>query len=217
VSARPFLRAEPLDALGVEHGFGTLGSKERGPDDVHLARQVHGACVLAVPPAPEGREADALWSATAGTALGVCTADCVPVLLADASGRGAAAVHAGWRGAAARVAEAAVTALCRGIESRADALVAVIGPHIGPCCYEVDAPVRAALEEPDAFRPGRPGHWQLDLGLVIERQLARAGLTSVSRAGGCTACAPELYASYRRDGTGARMLHWVRVPPHARG
>jgi YfiH family protein len=149
-----------------------------------------------------------------GAALGIRTADCVPVLLATRDGRPVAAVHAGWRGSAGNVAAAAVRALRDEFGTDAGDLVALIGPHIGPCCYEVDAPVRRAISDASVFGPGRDAeHWRLDLGELNRSQLERAGLPahSIYRVGGCTSCEPELYASYRRDGSDVRMVHWVRV------
>jgi copper oxidase (laccase) domain-containing protein len=125
-----------------------------------------------------------------------------------------AAVHAGWRGSAADVAGTAVRALRDALGADRERLVAVIGPHIGPCCYEVDAPVRRAISDDGVFGPGRDGrHWNLDLGALNRSQLERAGLSpaAIHWAGGCTACQPEQYPSHRRDGTDVRMIHWVRV------
>ena len=92
-------------------------------------------------------------------------------------------------------------------------MVAAIGPHIGPCCYEVDDPVRERIPDDAVFAPAsRPGHYMLDLFELNRRQLVRAGVTRIERVGGCTCCEPERYASYRRSGSGQRMLHWVRMP-----
>lgn len=219
MSPRPFLQAERLSALGVDHGLGTLASEHARVPGLHLARQVHGRDVVRVPPAAR-RAADALVATLPGTAVGVRTADCVPLLLADERGRGVAAVHAGWRGSALDVGGAAVAELCRAAGCEPGSLCAVIGPHIGPCCYEVDAPVREAIRDEAVFGPERrPGHWHLDLGELNRRQLVAAGVPAalIERVGGCTACAPALYASHRREPSGRRMTHFVRVPvPRAR-
>ncbi|MDD9882767.1 MAG: laccase domain-containing protein [Cyanobacteria bacterium MAG STY4_bin_9] len=120
--------------------------------------------------------------------------------------------------------EAAVAALRRAAPR--SALCAAIGPHIGPCCYEVDAPVLTALFDspappspqlapPNALRPTRPGHFLLNLGAVAQHRLTRAGLpaahiTTIPHP--CTHCAPH-FASYRRDGPqSGRILHWIAVP-----
>ena len=201
------------------------------------------------------READALYATRPGVTIGVVTADCVPILLAALAPTAAAtpaaeaptaapaesqpaapavartadvpavaAIHAGWRGLAAGVIEAAVAALRRAAPH--SVLCAAIGPHIGPCCYEVDAPVLTALFDspappspqlapPNALRPTRPGHFLLDLGAVAQHRLTRAGLpaahiTTIPHP--CTRCAPH-FASYRRDGPqSGRMLHWIAVP-----
>lgn len=154
-------------------------------------------------------------SPAAPTAAASATAP-VPAALA------VAAIHAGWRGLAAGVIEAGVSALRRAAPR--SALCAAIGPHIGPCCYEVDAPVLTALftgstgsrsAPPNALRPTRPGHFLLNLGAVAQHRLTRAGLptahiTTIPHP--CTRCAPH-FASHRRDGPQAgRMLHWIAVP-----
>ncbi|MFI5314788.1 MAG: polyphenol oxidase family protein [Myxococcota bacterium] len=209
----PFLRARGLEALGVEHGFGMRGSAEAAPRDVELARQVHGSALARAPLAARP-EADALWSAAPGTAVGVVTADCVPILVAGAGGRFVCAIHAGWRGSAARIAARTVRALAQATGTRPSAFVAAIGPHIGACCYEVDGPVLAAIPERSVFRPARAGHAMLDLFALNRLQLVGAGVPAraIERVGGCTACDSSRYASYRRDGTAGRLLHFARVP-----
>ena len=212
------MRVEKEPSRRILHGNlddqGTLRSENAEVPGLHLVRQVHGRRVVRVPPSASHEQADALVASEPGTAVGVRTADCVPLLLVDPAGRAVAAVHSGWRGAAARVSEAAVESLA-GLGVEPAALVAVIGPHIGPCCYEIDEPVRAAIPEPEVFSGAdRPGHWRLDPGDLNRRQLLRAGLRAdrIHRVGGCTACESATYASHRRDGSGRRMLHYVRVP-----
>ena len=94
-------------------------------------------------------------------------------------------------------------------------LRAAIGPHIGPCCYEVDGPVLAAIPERSVFRPAlRPGREMLDLFALNRLQLVGAGIPAsrIERVGGCTACDTERYASYRRERGSARLQHFVRRP-----
>ena len=138
----------------------------------------------------------------------------MPILLVDARRRAVAAVHAGWRGTAVRIARHAVARLGAELDADPADFVAALGPHIGVCCYEVDEPVRRAIEDPRAFRAAaRAGHFMLDLFECNRSQLLAAGLSpaNVSRVGGCTACTAGRYLSYRRDGAG-RMLHYVRMP-----
>jgi YfiH family protein len=214
MSESAFLRARGFDELGLEHGFGMLGSAEAAPSDLSLARQVHGV-TLARAPFERRPDADAVWSVAAGAAVGVVTADCVPILIADARGRFVCAIHAGWRGSAARIATLSVRALARATDTPPGQLVAAIGPHIGPCCYEVDEPVMAAIPERSVFRPAqRPGHAMLDLFALNRLQLVGAGVPAlrIERVGGCTSCDSTRYASYRRDKTSGRLVHWIRAP-----
>jgi YfiH family protein len=212
-----FLRAPGLAAAGVPHGFGLRGAAP--PAGTRCATQVHGAVVARIDAAhPEAAlgEADAVVSACPAAPAAVVTADCVPVLLADAAGRTVAAVHGGWRGLAAGVVEAAVAEVALG--ASAAGLRAAVGPHIGPCCYEVDAPVWEALAPrfgaalDRALAPTRPGHARLDLALLTRSALEGAGVAPgrVERLEGlCTRCDAR-FESARRDGARAgRLVHWI--------
>ncbi len=218
------LRHPLLAALGVEHGFGLRDAP--APEGLLRPRQVHGTAIVAAADcrAEPPPEADGVVSAEPGVPVGVVTADCVPVLLAGEAGRAVAAVHAGWRGLAAGVVAQGVDALRRRVAGGGSGgrsggrLVAAIGPHIGPCCYEVDAPVLDALGAAfgaldGALRPSRPGHALLDLGALVALALARSGVVTRDTAAledCCTRCDPERFHSYRRDGPRAgRLVHFI--------
>jgi copper oxidase (laccase) domain-containing protein len=126
-----------LHGCGVRHGFGTRG--DAPPARLLRPRQVDGARVASARECAHGIDADAVVARGGADAVGVVTADCVPVLAASADGRAVAAIHAGWRGLAAGVIEAGIAALRE--QAPGAALRAVIGPHIGPCCYGIDEPV----------------------------------------------------------------------------
>ncbi len=212
------LRHRLLSDVGVDHGFGLRDSTE--PPEIRRPHQVHGAavataqqCALESPP-----EADVVVSDQIGVRVAVATADCVPILLASESGSAVAVVHAGWRGIACGVIGAGASAL-RLRSAPSERTIAVIGPHIGPCCYEVDEPVVRALAErfslalPDASRNTSSGHVMLDLGQLTRVALAAGGIDS-ARIGSlrdvCTACNPERFHSYRRDGaTAGRQSHFI--------
>ncbi len=211
-----FLTDPALVACGVAHGFGVRGAE--APAGSVRPRQLHGRVVARVGDGgrAEPPEADAIVSLA--NAVAVVTADCVPVLLAVHSGAGVAAVHAGWRGLASGVVAAGARALR---EAAAGELVAALGPHIGVCCYEVDAPVLDALrprfaEQLDAARvPTRPGHQRLDLGRLARSELERAGVAARqigTAQAACTYCDPRRFHSYRRDGPASgRLVHWIRA------
>jgi purine-nucleoside/S-methyl-5'-thioadenosine phosphorylase / adenosine deaminase len=155
--------------------------------------QRHTAAVNRAQPGIRGVTGDGLWSDEAGVPMLALGADCALVALARTNGdRPALAVlHAGWRGLLAGIAEAGVTAL-------GGRPAAVVGPTIGPCCYEVGeevaAPFRARFGE-GVVRDGR-----LDLWTATEHALEAAGCASVERLDLCTACDPDRFFSYRRDG-----------------
>jgi len=213
-----FERARSFDALGIEHGFGGAGTLAAAAFAFHRAQQVHGTA-LARAPFAAAPEADAVWTAAPGVAVAVVTADCVPILLSEPRGRFVCAVHAGWRGSAARIASQTVRALARATGIAPGEMIAAIGPHIGPCCYEVDAPVvtplRAAFPESwerwvrpvVSEHPDRPDHWWLDLWAANADQLVAAGVSpgAILSPGLCTGCRRDLFFSYRKEGLAGRL------------
>ena len=133
-------------------------------------------------------------------------ADCMPVLLAEENGEGVAIAHAGWRGLAAGVIEAAIDAL----GAPGGRLLAWLGPAIGPAAYEIGAEVRAAFlarnaRAAGAFAPTRPGHWRLDLYAVARQRLQARGVRRVSGGAFCTWSEQDRFFSYRRNGATERM------------
>jgi YfiH family protein len=178
-----------------------------------VLRQVHGDAIVRAAEAADGTTADAAWwiRAERGSRVpSVRTADCVPILLVDRLGRGAAAVHAGWRGTARGVAKRAVEALRSSVAGPGD-LIAALGPAILPCCYEVEASVHGEVARACGTDRGlgrsspRPGRFLLDLHAANRLQLERAGVGSdrIHTAPWCTRCREDLFFSYRRDGEGA--------------
>ena len=232
VATVPALGAFPGLVHGFEQRLGPSGWEERdagrarvalslAPQGrLYLLKQVHGTVVRRAP--WEGRpEGDAAVADGAGMILGIETADCLPVLLADPRRRVAAAAHAGWRGTAAGVTGAAVAALVAG-GSRPEDLVAALGPGIGACCYEVGEELRAAFGPGgDAFfRPGPRGKPHLDVRAANVAQLVAAGVPAsrIHSVADCTQCRADLYHSYRRDGPrSGRMINYIgwEAPPGA--
>ena len=178
------------------------------PDDPVWLRQVHGTQVVDADARPVLAQADAAVARRARTVCAVRMADCMPVLLSDVHGTVVAAAHAGWRGLAAGVIEAALAAM----KSSPASVMAWLGPAIGPHAYEVGEDVRAAFKGYEsAFRPTRPGHWLLDLYAVARARLAEAGVMRVYGGGFCTYADSERFFSYRRDRATERMaaLVWL--------
>jgi YfiH family protein len=164
-------------------------SLDADPEALSFNRQVHSATVHRAAAGARGREGDGLWTDEPRVPLLAFAADCVPIAVARTGRDPALAVlHAGWRGLADGIVAAGVRALGGGPAA------AVVGPAIGPCCYEVGAEV-AGRFDPDLTRDGR-----LDLWAAAERRLRDAGVATVERVDLCTACHPELFFSHRRDG-----------------
>ena len=192
----------------------------RGDLPIARATQVHGKGIVAVRSAIPSRETalagegDVLVTARAGVALAVQTADCVPILLFSEDG--VAAVHAGWRGTAAGAAREGVSALTAECGTPPVGIRAILGPAIGPCCYEVGGEVAAAFAG-DFVRRGCGGKFRLDLKSANRAQLVGAGVPpgSVEVLPYCTRCGGPALASYRRDGAAAgRMIALVaRLAP----
>lgn len=168
--------------------------------------QVHSAtCVAADDWSDDARpHADALVTGRPGLLLGILTADCAPVLLADAAAGVVGAAHAGWKGAFGGICEATVAAMMR-LGAVRERIVAAVGPCIARESYEVDDAFRARIlvdpVGPDGhFTEGtRAGHWQFDLqGYVRDRLRYRAGIAQIDGLGLDTYAAPERFFSFRR-------------------
>jgi YfiH family protein len=168
--------------------------------------QIHSPNVI-VAEEPWTREtaprADAIVTTTPGLAIGVSTADCGPVLFADAQARVVGAAHAGWKGALTGVLEATIAAM-ESLGARRDAISAAIGPLIRQPNYEVGAEFMDRFTAADAaneqfFKPApRDCHAMFDLPGYIRARLERAEIKSVEDLGLCTYAEPARFFSYRR-------------------
>lgn len=187
------------------YGFGTRHSTP--PDSISTLRQVHSDTVVLA----DGRkgclgEGDALLSNTPGVTVAVKTADCLPILLVDGANRAVAAVHAGWRGTVRQIARRSVDAMRQAFATRPADLLAVMGPGIGACCYEVGPEVAAEF--------GLSGRARVNLPEVNRLQLIAEGIPAAQIYASklCTQCRPEDFWSYRREKEGAgRMFSFAGV------
>ena len=182
-------------------------------------RQIHGSATLEHPACPDGTpEADGIRTRVPGEVCAVLAADCLPLLLCNKAGSEIAAAHMGWRG------------LCRGIIGNAVSafatppagLLAWLGPRISQDHYEVGedvarawraGPGAAAVDDNQALRPGRAGHWQLDLGGLATIELKRLGVTQIHDCGRCAWEREDLFYSCRRDGQTGRMAALIWLEP----
>jgi len=209
LDSQQIYRVSELDAWPwLTHGFGTRSSDIPARfAQLATVKQIHSASCVAA----EGRsgilgQADALLEDTLGSVVAVKTADCMPILLADERLRAVAAVHAGWRGTAARIVQAAVVAMGARFGSRPADLHAAIGPGIGACCYEVGAEVMAQF--------GGQGRGRLDLEAENRRQLEESGVTPahIYASHLCTMCRADQFHSFRREREAAgRMYSFIGV------
>lgn len=164
-------------------------------------KQVHGSVVVHADAPGFLGEADGLATDIVGLPLAIATADCVPVVLISETAR--SVVHAGWRGVAAGVVPEALAMMQR---SGSAAELAVIGPHIGPCCYEVGREVVDAIGGFEART--RTGDLSVDLGMAIHDQIGSIDVVDV---GMCTFEDTSM-ASYRQDRTPDRQVSVVWIP-----
>jgi len=184
------------------------------PSEPVWLKQVHGTTVIDTGVAGCGApEADACVSRHRGAVCVVMTADCLPLLLCDEQGSVVAAVHAGWRGLCDGVIEQAVQAV-QAMQASPHALLAWMGPAIGPHAFEVGNEVRDAFiarqtVAESAFAAHMPGTWLADLYRLARQRLEALGVTRIYGDGLCTYTERERFFSYRRDGTTGRMGTFV--------
>lgn len=175
-------------------------------DGVVTLYQEHGATALTVSEPPSQASlprADAVVSTTPGLVIGVLTADCAPILLADPQARVVAAAHAGWRGAVGGIVEGAIAEMERNGATR-EGIHAAVGPCINQPAYEVGPEFEAAVVAGDpaasAFfaTPAGAKRVHFDLPGYVARRLAAAGIASVEMRSPCTRENESLFFSYRR-------------------
>ncbi len=204
---------------GLNVGLGSIGPEGDNPEAVAENRaravaavqpgarlitvyQVHSPdCVTVTEPWDDSARphADALVTDRPGLLLGILTADCAPVLLADHEAGVIGAAHAGWKGALAGVTDRTIAAMVA-LGARPSRMVAAIGPCIAHASYEVDDGFRGRFDDSDAqfFSAGRPGHWQFDLEAYVAHRLRSAGIAVVEPLRLDTYAAPERFFSFRR-------------------
>lgn len=168
--------------------------------------QIHSPTIVTVT-APWSREgaprADGMVTRLGGVALGILTADCAPVLLADPENRVIGAAHAGWKGALGGICRNVVDAMCA-IGARREKIVAAVGPCIAQASYEVGPELRAAFLARDPgfagyFQPSpRPDHYLFDLEGFVVNQLGAAGINMPDPLHRDTYGEADLFFSYRR-------------------
>lgn len=187
----------------LDHAFTTRDS--HGWAEIHAPvtlRQIHSDLVLnAAGLANRQREGDALVSNEIGKRIGIRTADCVPLLVADPETRTVAAVHAGWRGTVSSIAQKAVERLAHEFGANPSHLHVAIGPAIRGCCYEVGPEVVRQLAPLFPEWSHRESRRKVDLVEANRRILITAGIPDrqIHDCGHCTYCEHDLFFSYRRD------------------
>lgn len=241
---RQFITIDALNKSGlVLHAFTTrqngLGNRNKGiktADDwnpvaeafgisaerVVTVNQVHGETVVRVDAldyrGARAAHADAIITNEPGIAVGVETADCVPVLLFDPVKPAVAAVHAGWRSTVKKIVQKAINRMSEEFGSDPARMIAAIGPAIGPECYEVDEPVMGPVKEAFSFwknvtTPRGGDRWNLDLVKANKMELMQIGLAekNIHSIGMCTSCRRDLFYSFRAEGRTGRMLSVIMI------
>lgn len=205
-----------LRTRGVMHGFGLrdvgMAAYARvlgcDPARIPATQQVHGAMVHVV----DGRSSgfligDGFCTTTRGVMLHIRTADCLPILWYDPGSCAVGAIHAGWKGLAARVISATIATAVETLGVRRATLCAAIGPAMGPACYEVSEGVIEQLSRGGHYVASvstpspNPGRWMLDLSAVAIAELRDNDIAGdrVADVGLCTHCRAEEFHSYRRE------------------
>jgi len=184
-------RVEKFVMVNQCHGTDILVIDEPNPDYAHFQKL---AC-------------DGIITNQPQVMIAVGVADCLPLLLLDPVKRVVAALHAGWKGTAGNIAGKGVDSLVKIFGSEKSDILAACGPAIGPCCYEVDEPVRqvcsaAGFDWSHCAVAAGSGKWRLDLAAANREQLQAAGVPeeNIEVAGQCVCCQHDWFFSYRRDG-----------------
>ncbi len=212
------------------HGFSTIKegsfsdtrsfSPKSAPikDKLILAQQIHQnriAIVDSLPTKSVIKNVDGLVTNQNWLCLGIKTADCVPILLFDPRERILGALHAGWRGTLSHIAKEGIDSMLK-LGAKKDKIIAIIGPHIGSCCYNINYPRKKLFDGEDGINELTltkfANNWHLDLGRLNYNQLVSEGILpfNIETMLHCTSCQEDLFYSYRRQGSSAgRMINFL--------
>ncbi len=193
-----------------------------GNDRLVTVNQVHGEAVVRITDLNyrdvRSTHADAVITNVPRMAVGVETADCVPILLFDPAKPAVAAVHAGWRSTVKKIVQKTVNRMSEEFGSDPGRMAAAIGPAIGPECYEVDEPVMAQVRDAFSFWkkvsvPRAGDRWSLDLVQANRMELLQIGIPekNIHSLGMCTSCRKDLFYSFRAEGRTGRMLSVIML------
>lgn len=203
----------------VKHNFSVLGTRlEIDPARIVTCHQIHGDTVAILDSVPETTpHADAVIADRPGIFPAIRTADCLSILILSPREKIAAAIHAGWRGTVLRITRKVLRLLVTKYNCEPSELLIALGPAIGPCCYEVDdavlTPFRQSIPHAERFITSVPEDksnedagdlsQRLDLTAVNRFELQALGVrdNNIVEVGLCTSCNPDLFFSFRRDGT----------------
>jgi hypothetical protein len=196
------------------------------PQRFIMVNQVHGDKILILDDASDRADKytsaafDAMVTDRPGLALGIKTADCCPVFLVDTVRQVIGAVHAGWQGTALKIAAKTVDILRKRFASDPKDILAVVGPAIGPCCYEVDRRVYDAMardsHQTSPFIPAESQgeKWLFNLPLANKLQVMEMGVpkANISSFPTCTACHKDIFFSHRGEkGKTGRQLNFIML------
>ncbi len=216
-----------LTRSGIVHGFMTKSSDSIVNDELQRSRfagalgtsamilmqQEHGDKVHVVEKGERPATGDGILLLERGVVGVIKTADCLPVILADLDHRMVAIVHAGWRGTVQKISGKALRQMVA-MGGRRERIAAVIGPGIGPCCYDVGEDVATRFQEAgfgEMVLAGRGGRTFLDLKEANREVIEAEGIGMVNDIGLCTSCRRDLFFSARRDGLAGRQVNFIQL------
>jgi hypothetical protein len=222
-----FFRLPGLEKSGIVHGFCTGSSpsnllheeiQRRFLDAFSLnnlvtLNQEHGDTVHVISNGQKPSSGDGLIILEENVAGIIKTADCLPVIVCDALYPMASIIHAGWRGTMKRIVRQTVLAMEQ-LGSRKENMVALLGPSIGPCCYEIKDDVHTIFIEngfPDHIFPKKGNSLFLDLKQANAWMLREDGINKIYDFDMCTHCNDDLFHSFRRGDKGKRQISFVSL------
>ena len=218
LNGQKILRSDFLDKYeGINAFFTTRGinegdilSKSDSAKRILTPEQTHSDHIATVDEREEYPDTDGLILAEPDTAIYLRFADCTPLVFYDPKHNVAAISHAGWRGTAARIGVKTVAKMIMNYSSRVYDLIAVIGPAISMCCYEVSDDVKKQLLSTAKNTKGLYKERNVDLKKINARQLEEIGVHTIDICPYCTSCNNDLFYSYRKE-NGTKERHFAVV------